>query len=106
MDALWRPIAEAVMGRCFGDLLDDLNGVRRLGGLSGESYVDKDLRTLLGERVDEPFSLRYCGGGSLAGAALAIPMERGRRGRGRARSAGGGRSGRLAGAATTRFGAG
>ena len=46
--------------------LDDLDDVRSLGGLSGESYVDKDLRTLLGEQVEGPFNLRYCGGGSLA----------------------------------------
>jgi hypothetical protein len=66
MDALWRPLAEAVMRPRLGDLVDDVNQVRSLGGLSGESYVDKDLRTLLGERVAGPFNLRYCGGGSLA----------------------------------------
>ena len=66
MDALWRPLAEAVMRPVFGDLVDDLDAVRSLGGLSGESYVDKDLRTLLGDRVRGPFNLRYCGGGSLA----------------------------------------
>jgi len=66
MDATWRPVAEAVMGPVFGDLLDDLNDVRGLGGLSGESYVDKDLRTLLGDPVRGRFNLRYCGNGSLA----------------------------------------
>ncbi|MBA3262212.1 MAG: penicillin acylase family protein [Thermoleophilaceae bacterium] len=65
MDAVWRPIATAVMGRVFGDLLPDLNSVRGLGGLAGESYVDKDLRTLLGYRVDGRFNLSYCGEGSL-----------------------------------------
>ena len=49
----------------FGDLLGDLDDVRGLGGLAGESYVDKDLRTLLGEPVRGPFNLRYCGNGSL-----------------------------------------
>ena len=58
MDATWRPVAEAVMGPVFGDLLDDLNDVRGLGGLSGESYVDKDLRTLLGDSVRGRFNLR------------------------------------------------
>ena len=48
-----------------GSLLGDLNNVRGLGGLSGESYVDKDLRTLLGERVRGRFNLSYCGNGSL-----------------------------------------
>jgi acyl-homoserine lactone acylase PvdQ len=65
MDRLWRPIAEAVMEPRFGDLLDDLNNVRGLGGLSGESYVDKDLRTLLGDDVEGKFNLSYCGKGKL-----------------------------------------
>jgi acyl-homoserine lactone acylase PvdQ len=66
MDAVWRPIAEAVMRPVYGDLLGELNGVRNLNGLAGESFVDKDLRTLLGERhVRGPFHLRYCGNGSL-----------------------------------------
>ena len=52
MDAAWRPIAEAVMRPVFGAACSTTsNDVRSLGGLSGESYVDKDLRTLLGERV-------------------------------------------------------
>ena len=49
----------------FGDLLDDLNNVRNLGGLSGESYVDKDLRTLLKRKVRGRFNLSYCGKGDL-----------------------------------------
>ena len=65
MDRTWRPIAEAVMEPRFGDLLDELNDVRNLGGLSGESYVDKDLRTLLGEKVRGRYNLRYCGDGDL-----------------------------------------
>jgi hypothetical protein len=66
MGAVWRPIAEAVMGPVFGDLLRDVDGVRGLNGLAGESYVDKDLRTLLGQRVHGRFNLRYCGEGSLS----------------------------------------
>ncbi len=66
MDAVWRPIAEAVMRPVYGDLLGDLNSVRSLNGLAGESFVDKDLRTLLGKKhVRGPFHLRYCGNGSL-----------------------------------------
>jgi hypothetical protein len=49
----------------FGPLLEDLDDVRGLGGLSGESYVDKDLRTLLGRKVKGEFNLRYCGKGAL-----------------------------------------
>ena len=65
MDAAWRPIADAVMAPVFGSLVPDLNAVRGLGSSSGESYVDKDLRTLLGKRVRDRFNLRYCGAGSL-----------------------------------------
>jgi Penicillin amidase len=66
MDAAWRPIAEAVMRPVFvGSLLGDLSAVRGLTGAPGESYVDKDLRTLLGERVRGRFHLSYCGAGSL-----------------------------------------
>jgi hypothetical protein len=66
MDAVWRPIADAVMSPVFGALLPDLDNVRNLDGLEGESYVDKDLRSLLGDPVVGPFNLSYCGDGSLA----------------------------------------
>jgi hypothetical protein len=66
MDAVWRPIAEAVMRPVYGNLLGALDNLRNLNGLSGESYVDKDLRTLLDPAsVKGPFNLRYCGNGSL-----------------------------------------
>lgn len=65
MNDVWVPIAEAVMEPRFGDLLDELNDVRGLGGASGQSYVDKDLRTQLGERVKGRFHLRYCGAGDI-----------------------------------------
>ena len=65
MDAVWRPIANAVMSPVFGSLIDDLDNVRSLGGLEGESYVDKDLRTLLGDPVKGRFNLSYCGAGEL-----------------------------------------
>jgi acyl-homoserine lactone acylase PvdQ len=67
MDELWRPIATTVMeGRLGPDGAENVNDVRNLGSLSGESYVDKDLRRLLGQKVRGPFNLRYCGGGNLA----------------------------------------
>jgi acyl-homoserine lactone acylase PvdQ len=66
MDAIWRPIAEAVLRPVYGNLLGNLDSVRGLSGLSGESLVDKDLRTLLDPRhVRGRFHLRYCGNGSL-----------------------------------------
>lgn len=49
----------------FGDLLDELDRVRSLGGDDGDSLVDKDLRTLLGHDVEGPFNLSYCGAGDL-----------------------------------------
>ena len=66
MDAMWRPIATAVMSPVFGPLIGDLDNVRSLDGLEGESYVDKDLRKLLGDPVIGPFNLSYCGNGVLA----------------------------------------
>jgi Penicillin amidase len=73
MDAAWRPIADAVMRPVFsGTLLEALNDVRGLGSLSGESWVDKDLRTLLDQRVRGRFNLRYCGNGSLAACRASL----------------------------------
>jgi acyl-homoserine lactone acylase PvdQ len=65
LDALWEPLAEAVMRPVFGDRLPDLDDLRNLNGQSGHSFVDKDLRTLLGDRVEGEFNLRYCGNGAL-----------------------------------------
>jgi len=70
MDAMWLPIAEAVMSPVFGALIPDLENVRSLdagdGTGPGLSYVHKDLRTLLGDPVVGPFQLSYCGLGSLS----------------------------------------
>ena len=65
LDRLWRPVAQAVMRPVYGDLIDDLDSVRGLSGAAGPSYVDKDLRTLLGDPVKGRFNLSYCGNGSL-----------------------------------------
>ena len=65
MDAVSARVAQAVMRPVFGELVDDLDEVRSLGGPSGQSYVDKDLRTLLRRPVRGRFNLRYCGRGSL-----------------------------------------
>jgi len=71
-DALWNPVADAVMRPQFGDLTSDLDAIRGLGSLSGESYVDKDLRTLLGQPVHGKFHLRYCGRGDLAACRASL----------------------------------
>jgi len=65
MDTLWPKIADAVMGPVYGSLITDLDAIRPLDSDAGESYVDKDLRTLLGDPVKGPFNLHYCGAGSL-----------------------------------------
>jgi len=72
MDALWRPLVEAVLRPVLGDLTSDVDRVRGLGGLSGESYVDKDLRTVLGESVRGPFSEPFCGNGSLEACRVSL----------------------------------
>jgi hypothetical protein len=72
MDALWPFIADTVLRPVYGPLVRELNGIRGLGGLSGESFVDKDLRRLLGRRVQGEFNLRYCGAGSLAACRTAL----------------------------------
>jgi hypothetical protein len=65
MDALWEPLAEAVMRPVFGDATEALDDIRNLGGSNGASLVDKDLRTLLGKEVQGKFNLSYCGNGDL-----------------------------------------
>jgi acyl-homoserine lactone acylase PvdQ len=72
MDALWRPIADAVMSPVVGGLIPDLDNVRNLDGLEGESYVDKDLRRLLGDNVVGPFNVAYCGNGDMAACAASL----------------------------------
>jgi len=72
MDAVWRPIVDAVLSPVLGDLTADLDRVRNLDGLEGASYVDKDLRTVLGEPVRGRFHLRYCGAGSVATCSASL----------------------------------
>jgi acyl-homoserine lactone acylase PvdQ len=72
MNALWGPIADAVMRPVFGTEIGALNAIRGLGGFNGESYVDKDLRTLLHDPVQGPYNLRYCGLGSLTACRASL----------------------------------
>jgi hypothetical protein len=72
MDAVFRPIAEAVVGPVVGDQLADLDRVRNLGGGSAASIIDKDLRRLLGQPVTGPFHVRYCGKGDLLACQMLI----------------------------------
>jgi acyl-homoserine lactone acylase PvdQ len=76
LDAAWTPLATAVLQPVLGDLTTQLAALAspdnkaNNGGSSYNSgwygYVDKDLRSLLGQPVAEPFSRRYCGNGDLA----------------------------------------
>ncbi|HSF62357.1 MAG TPA: penicillin acylase family protein [Gaiellaceae bacterium] len=75
MDAAWPRIADAVMAPVLGPLVDDLAGLHSRSDDAGSDgsaynsgwygYVDKDLRTLLGQPVRGPYSRRYCGAGVL-----------------------------------------
>ncbi len=75
MDAVWAPLAEAVMSPVLGEVLPEFRSIVGIddrpnsagssfgGGWYG--YVDKDLRALLGEGVGEPYSRKFCGNGNL-----------------------------------------
>ncbi|MGH3333626.1 MAG: hypothetical protein ACRDPJ_20190, partial [Nocardioidaceae bacterium] len=57
------------LSRKVPTLLDDhprLGVGSAWNGIAWYGYVNKDLRTLLGSRVDDPYRLSYCGGGRLA----------------------------------------
>jgi acyl-homoserine lactone acylase PvdQ len=66
MDAVFEPLARATVEPVFGDLVQLIDDTRGLGGTVGQSIVDKDLRTLLGQDVEGPLALSYCGAGDLA----------------------------------------
>lgn len=75
LDSAWTPLATAVMQPAFGDLTSRLAGMMGFDNKPGNNgssynsgwygYVDKDLRSLLGQQVQQPFSRRYCGNGDL-----------------------------------------
>ncbi len=75
LDRAWTGIADAVLTPVLGPLTADLariigrdNAPGPRGSAYGSGwygYVDKDLRNLLGRKVDGRFSRRYCGGGNL-----------------------------------------
>jgi acyl-homoserine lactone acylase PvdQ len=73
MDAAWSKLADAWAAPVLGPLTDQFasfNG--RFDAPPGgqydgwQTYMDKDLRVLLGRPVRGKFATRYCGGGSLA----------------------------------------
>ena len=83
MDAWWPRLVAAEFEDALGtDLyaqiqtmmgLDNRPGARGSAYISGwYGYVDKDLRSVLGEPVDSPYSREYCGGGKLKKCAKAL----------------------------------
>jgi len=80
LDQSWDALSQAVLSPVMGDLaapgglLDRIemrdNSPRTANGSAYDDgwygYVDKDLRSLLGEPVRGPYSRRYCGNGDLA----------------------------------------
>jgi len=84
MDAAWRGIADAVLAPVLGPELQQMaafnerfrapgtKGVTSYQGYGWFGYVDKDLRTLLGDRVRGKFSRPYCGNGDLAACRASI----------------------------------
>jgi hypothetical protein len=65
IDAAFEPLVVTVLEPVLGDQASTVYEERDLDGDSGSSIVDKDLRTLLGDDVEGPFNLQYCGGGEL-----------------------------------------
>lgn len=82
LDAAWTPITNAVLEPVLGGLVDDLAALNvrddapAAGGssyLSGwYSYVDKDLRAVLGRPVRSPFGTRFCGRGDAVACTTSL----------------------------------
>jgi hypothetical protein len=82
LEVAWPRLADAVLGPVLGPLLSRLarlhersddpgpGGSAFISGWYG--YVDKDLRTHLGQPVRGAYSRRYCGGGSLDACRQAL----------------------------------
>jgi acyl-homoserine lactone acylase PvdQ len=83
MDAAWPKLADAVLSPVLGSLTSDLarlvvrsedpagrNGSSYAGGWYG--YVDKDLRSELGEPVKGAYSRRYCGNGDVIACSKSL----------------------------------
>jgi acyl-homoserine lactone acylase PvdQ len=86
LDVAFADLGKAVLSPVLGPLADDGGPLQALEGIdqhpaqaNGSSffsgwygYMDKDLRTLLGEPVNGPFHRRYCGGGDLTTCRAAL----------------------------------
>jgi len=82
MDAWWPRLAVADLAPVLGPLTDQLKKLAPIDnpanpqgssyGAGWYGYVDKDLRTELGQSVKGAFSTTYCGGGSLTACAASL----------------------------------
>jgi acyl-homoserine lactone acylase PvdQ len=82
MDAWWPKLTDAVMSPVLGDLTDALADVSGRGGSASSggssfgggwwNYLDKDLRTITGQKVDGKYSVKFCGNGVLAGCQASL----------------------------------
>jgi hypothetical protein len=82
LDAAFRPLATAVLQPVLGDLTTQLAALEGPDGAPNHDgnafgsgwygYVTKDLRSLLGRPVQQPFSRRYCGNGDLGACRDAL----------------------------------
>jgi len=82
MDTAWPKLADAVLSPVLGPLTDRLaqlvtrNNAANPGGSAYAAgwygYVSKDLRTLLGQPVQGPYSTHYCGNGDLSACRASL----------------------------------
>jgi acyl-homoserine lactone acylase PvdQ len=82
IDAAWSRLADAALGPVLGPLVDQLGAVVsrdqpfNAGGSSFYegwwSYIDKDLRLLLGKPVRGPYMTRFCGAGDAGACSRAL----------------------------------
>jgi hypothetical protein len=79
MDVAWPKIANAFMHTKLGPQLDELNSLFSRFDLppSGQysgwyQYFDRDIRSLLGMKVKQPFNNAYCGNGHLKRCTSAV----------------------------------
>ncbi len=85
LDQAWQALSTAVLKPVIGPAADEGGALQVIQnrddspsaqgssyGSGWYSYVDKDLRSLLGRRVRGPYSRRYCGNGNLAACRASL----------------------------------
>ncbi len=78
-DGLAKAVLSGALGATLTDDLEEVTGISNDANPGGSSYgggwysyVDKDLRTLLGDPVTAPWKTRYCGAGNAVTCAQAL----------------------------------